>query len=409
MNANLNVTSEIGRLKKVLVHRPGEELLNLTPKWLKQLLFDDIPWLDLAQKEHDAFADIFRKAGVDVVYLVDLVAETLKSEPSVKQAFIDDFIAEASIMHPRFRKAVKRYLQRFDNIEEMIAKTMAGIRETDLGLSDEKILIDYIHDYPFVTAPMPNLYFTRDPFAVLGHGVLLSRMYSQTRRRETLYAEYIFKHHPVYGHGHTEKYYDRHSIASIEGGDLLVLNKHTLAVGISQRTLPSAIEKLATNVFNDPSVTFDTVLALDIPKSRAYMHLDTVITQVDRDLFLMHNEIQKTMKAFELTQKDDHSLKVRPIEGSLDWMLSSYLNDDVTLLPCGGDDVVAASREQWNDGANTIAIAPREVIVYERNHVTNRMLEKHGVNVHTMPSSELSRGRGGPRCMSMPFIRDDME
>ncbi len=409
MKANLNVTSEIGRLKKVLVHRPGEELLNLTPKWLKQLLFDDIPWLDLAQKEHDAFADIFRKAGVDVIYLVDLVSETLKTDPSVKQAFIDDFIAEASIMNPRFREAVKRYLRGFDNINKMIAKTMAGIRETDLGLSDESNLVDYIHDYPFVTAPMPNLYFTRDPFAVLGHGISLSRMYSQTRRRETLYAEYIFTHHPVYGHGHTEKYYDRDSIASIEGGDLLVLNKHTLAVGISQRTLPSAIEKLAINVFNDPSATFNTVLALDIPKSRAYMHLDTVITQVDRDLFLMHNEIQKTIKAFELTQKDEHSLKVRPIEGSLDWILSSYVNDDVTLLPCGGDDIVAASREQWNDGANTIAIAPREVIVYERNHVTNHMLDKHGVKVHTMPSSELSRGRGGPRCMSMPLIRNDME
>ncbi|QLY40690.1 arginine deiminase [Hujiaoplasma nucleasis] len=403
----LNVQSEITELKKVLLHRPGGELENLTPKWLKSLLFDDIPWLDKAREEHDAFAQIFRDAGVEVLYLADLVQESLDQDPKIKEQFIEQFIKEANITSETMKKVIFKYLMDIESTKDMVETTMSGIRKVDVPNFVKRTLSDYIRDYPFITDPMPNLYFTRDPFSVIGQGVSLSKMYSITRSRETLYGEYIFKYHPLYSKD-IELYYDRTQNATIEGGDILVLSDTVLAVGVSQRTHPAAIERLAKNIFYQYKTNFKTVLAFDIPKKRAFMHLDTVFTQVDFDKFLVHNDLEKTMKAYAVTKatQGDHKLKVVPIEDKLDKILSKYLNKKITLIPCGGDDQVAGDREQWNDGANTIVIRPGEVIVYERNHITNDILESLGVKVHKMPSSELSRGRGGPRCMSMPFNRE---
>jgi len=402
----LNVHSEIKELKKVLLHRPGKELENLTPKWLKSLLFDDIPWLDKAREEHDAFAQIFKDAGVEVLYLVDLVQESLDQDPSIKDAFIDQFINEANITSETLKTITKEYLNSFDSTKEMIEVTMAGIRKTDVPNFTKRTLSDYIRDYPFISDPMPNLYFTRDPFAVIGSGVVLSKMYSQTRARESIYGEYIFNHHPVYKKD-IKLYYNRKLNATIEGGDILVLSDKVLAVGVSQRTHPAAIERLAKNIFYQDQTNFETVLAFDIPKKRAFMHLDTVFTQVDVDKFLVHNDLERTIRAYAITKAKNHKLKVTPIEDKLDKILSKYLHTSISLISCGGDDSVAGDREQWNDGANTIVIRPGEVIAYERNHITNDLLESLGVIVHKMPSSELSRGRGGPRCMSMPFIRKE--
>lgn len=405
----LNVKSEIKELKKVLLHRPGRELENLTPKWLNQLLFDDIPWLDLAQKEHDAFADIFRKNGVEVLYLVDLVAEALDSSDEVKNEFINQFIEEASITSDTLKLLIFDYLKSMKITKEMISTTMAGIRKDEVPNFTKRTLSDYIRDYPFVTDPMPNLYFTRDPFSIIANGVSISKMFSVTRSRETIYGEYIFKHHPIYGNKDIPHYYNRQMVPTLEGGDILVLNEKILAVGVSERTHPAAIERLAKNLFYYNKTDFEIVLAFDIPKSRAFMHLDTVFTQVDYDKFLIHQELRHEIKAYEVTRSKTHKekLDVLPIEGKLDDILSKYLQRKITLIPCGGeDDPVASDREQWNDGANTIVIRPGEVIVYERNHITNHLLEKHGIKIHKMPSSELSRGRGGPRCMSMPFERE---
>lgn len=399
----LNINSEIGELKQVLLHRPGKELENLTPRWLNVLLFDDIPWLDKAQEEHDAFAKIFRDAGVDVLYLVDLVQETLDQDPTLKDQFIKQFIVEANITSESMKKIVYDYLTALDSTKLMIETTMAGIRKTDIPDFSKRTLSDFIRDYPFVTDPMPNLYFTRDPFAVVGKGVALSKMYSQTRSRETIYGEYIFKYHSIYRD--VELYYNRNQQASLEGGDILVLSDEVIAVGVSERTHPTAIEKLAKNLFYHFDTNVKTVLAFDIPKKRAFMHLDTVFTQVDKDKFLVHNDLHRTIHAYAITKEKDEKLHVKPIEDQLDVILSNYLNEDIKLIPCGGNDSVAGDREQWNDGANTIVIRPGEVIVYERNHITNGLLKSMGVKVHQMPSSELSRGRGGPRCMSMPFIR----
>ena len=399
----LNVTSEIGELKKVLLHRPGRELENLTPKRLKNLLFDDIPWLDKAQEEHDAFAKIFKDAGVEVVYLADLVQETLDQDIAIKEQFVRQFIEEANIINESMKDVVFQFLMNIPSTKSMVETTMAGIRKNEIPESSKKSLSDYIRDYPFVTDPMPNLYFTRDPFTIIGQGVSLSKMYSHTRSRETIYGEYIFKYHHTYRH--TEMYYDRYQNTSLEGGDVLVLTDKILAIGVSERTHPSAIERLAKNLFHHFDTSFETILAFDIPKKRAYMHLDTVFTQVDKDKFLVHNDMRLTMSAYVITKDKNKGLKVTPIEDRLDKILSDYLKEDVKLIPCGGNDSVAGDREQWNDGANTIVIRPGEVIVYERNHMTNHLLQSLGVTIHEMPSSELSRGRGGPRCMSMPFIR----
>jgi arginine deiminase len=405
----LNVKSEIKELKKVLLHRPGRELENLTPKWLNQLLFDDIPWLDLAQKEHDAFADIFRKNGVEVLYLVDLVAEALETSDDVKNQFINQFIEEAAITSDTLKLLIFDYLKSMKVTKEMVSTTMAGIRKDEVPNFTKRTLSDHIRDYPFVTDPMPNLYFTRDPFSIIANGVSISKMFSVTRSRETIYGEYIFKYHPIYGSKEIPHYYNRQMVPTLEGGDILVLNDKILAVGVSERTHPAAIERLAKNLFYYNKTDFEIVLAFDIPKSRAFMHLDTVFTQVDYDKFLIHQELRHEIKAYEVTRSKTHKekLDVLPIEGKLDDILSKYLGRKITLIPCGGeDDPVASDREQWNDGANTIVIRPGEVIVYERNHITNSLLEKNGIKIHKMPSSELSRGRGGPRCMSMPFERE---
>lgn len=257
-----------------------------------------------------------------------------------------------------------------------------------------------------IVAPMPNLYFTRDPFASVGDGVVLNRMYSVTRNRETIYASYIFNYHPEYK-GKVEMLYDRKNDFHTEGGDVLNLNDKVLAVGISQRTEPDAIELLARNIFFKSNCKIETILAFDIPVSRAFMHLDTVFTQIDVDKFTVHPNILGPLKVFEITKGSD-DIKITPLTDELDHILAKYLGlPKVELILCGGGDKIVAEREQWNDGSNTLCIRPGTIVVYERNDVTNAVLRKKGLNVLEMPSAELSRGRGGPRCMSMPLVRED--
>ncbi len=408
MNA-INVKSEIKPLKKVLLHRPGKELLNLTPDTLERLLFDDIPYLEVAQKEHDEFANILKDNGVEVVYLEDLMTDVLNISPDIKETFIRQFIYEAGVRTPKYRSLVYEYLLGISDTKKLVLKTMEGIKIDDI-VREEAVygtsLVDMIEpDSLFVCDPMPNLYFTRDPFASIGNGVCLNKMYSVTRNRETIYAEYIFNYHPDFK-DKVDKYYDRYNEFHIEGGDVLNLNSHTLAVGISQRTNANAIEQLSKNLFSDPDCLIDTVLAFDIPNSRAFMHLDTVFTQIDYDKFTYHPGIMDTLSVYEITKNDD-KINVVLKEGSLEEILEEYLGIDITLIPCAGGDPIAAEREQWNDGSNTLCIAPGVVIVYDRNNITNQVLRDNGLKVLEMHGAELSRGRGGPRCMSMPLVRED--
>jgi len=405
-NFAINVNSEIGKLKKVLLHRPGKELENLMPEYLERLLFDDIPYLKIAQEEHDEFANILRNYGVEVVYLEDLVAESI-ANVDVKKQFIDDFIEEAGIKDNRETNLLKEYFQSFST-KDMISKMMEGIRKSELKNYKLRNLTDYLNnDYPFVIDPMPNLYFTRDPFATIGNGATIHKMHTVTRNRETLFAKYIFNCNPQFKE--TKLWYDRTEDFSIEGGDILVLNDETIAVGISQRTHPNAIEKLANKILTEES-NFKKILAIDIPKQRTFMHLDTVFTMVDYDKFTMHPNIRNDMSVYVLERGVDGKIAITAEKGSLEDILKKHLNlDKIKLIKCGGNSIIDAAREQWNDGSNTLCIAPGEVIVYSRNYVTNEVLQEEGIKTYVMPSSELSRGRGGPRCMSMPLIREDLK
>lgn len=405
--AGVNVKSEIKPLKRVLLHRPGDELLNLTPDTLEELLFDDIPFLRVAQAEHDRFAEILRSEGVEVVYLEDLVAEVVASSKDLREQFVYQWIEEAGIRTERYKKIIHDYLEEnYPDPKELVLKTMAGINLQELHVNKSDSLVDLVSDTcKLVCAPMPNLYFTRDPFAMIGNGVSLNHMYSETRNRETIYGEYVFKYHPDYKD--VPLYYSRYNTFHIEGGDILNINDKVLAVGISQRTEPDAIDQLAHNVFNDPTSTIETILAFNIPNSRAFMHLDTVFTQIDTDKFTVHPGIMGPLTVFEVTPDGNEGLNVRERNEPLEHILEEYVGCPVELIPCGGGDRIAAAREQWNDGSNTLCLRPGTIVVYERNDVTNEVLREKGLNVLEMPSAELSRGRGGPRCMSMPIWRED--
>ncbi|MCW6675712.1 arginine deiminase [Aerococcaceae bacterium NML180378] len=406
-NRPIHVFSEIGKLKKVMLHRPGKELENLMPDYLERLLFDDIPFLEGAQKEHDEFANALRAEGVEVVYLEDLAAESLTS-PEIKEAFIDEYLEEANIRGKQTKEAIRQMLLAIEDNRELIDRTMAGIQKSELPPIENKGLTDLVEsEYPFAIDPMPNLYFTRDPFATMGHGVSLNRMYSETRNRETLYAKYIFKYHPDYRDADVPLVYTRDETTRIEGGDELVLSKDVLAVGISQRTDAASIEKLMHNIF-DKNLGFKKVLAFEFANNRKFMHLDTVFTMVDYDKFTIHPEIEGDLRVFSVTSENGE-LQIVEENDSLENILASSLGlDSVTLIRCGAGNIVAAGREQWNDGSNTLTIAPGVAVVYERNTITNKKLEEYGIRLIKIRGSELVRGRGGPRCMSMPLVREDL-
>ena len=406
METGIQNPSEIGRLKKVLLHRPGQELENLMPDYLERLLFDDIPYLREAQREHDAFAECLREQGVEVLYLTDLVVNSLTSR-EIRQDFIRQFLDESGIKDQRTKELLGEYLERMQD-KEMVSAMMAGVRKSQLNRESgslEDMLAAAGDDYPFVVDPMPNLYFTRDPFATIGTGVSIHKMLTATRNRETLFGKFIFEHNPEYMH--VPRWYDRGEESSLEGGDILVLSPQVLAIGVSQRTEGGSIDTLAETILTYPTTKFRKILAFNIPKTRSFMHLDTVFTMVDRDKFTVHPNILSSITVYVMELDENRKMKIRQEDARLEDILKEHLGlDSVTLIECGHGSEIDAAREQWSDGSNTLAIAPGEAVVYSRNYVTNRSLEEAGVKIHAIPSAELSRGRGGPRCMSMPLWRE---
>lgn len=405
----IHVYSEIGELRTVLLKRPGRELENLTPEYLERLLFDDIPHLPVIQKEHDYFASALQNRGVEVLYLEKLMAETL-SLPGVRERFVADILSESKSNINGSYETLKEYLLAYDN-EQLIETVMAGIRKSEIKPEKRRHLHEMIEDtYPFYLDPMPNLYFTRDPAAAIGNGLSINRMKEPARRRESLFTQYIMKYHPRFAKHDIPIWSDRDYRFAMEGGDELVLSKEVVAIGISERTTAQGIERVALNLLKNGG-TFQKVIAIEIPKSRAFMHLDTVFTMVDHDKFTIHPFIQGPegkMNIFELTLNKEGELHITQHTDLLQVLKRALGLDEIVLIPCGGGDPIAAAREQWNDGSNTLAIAPGVVVTYDRNYVSNELLRTEGVEVIEIMSSELSRGRGGPRCMSCPIIREDI-
>lgn len=407
MPSPIHVTSEIGKLKTVMLHRPGREIENITPDSMYRLLFDDIPYLPIAQEEHDYFAQTLRDQGIEVLYFEKLAAEAL-ADQDVKEEFVDRMVAESGYAAGLIHDVLKEYLLAM-NTQDMVNKIFEGVRREEIDLP-HMTLQQAAEDteWPFVMDPMPNAYFTRDPQASIGDGLSINRMTFPARQRESLITEYIIKHHPRFT-GQVNVWRDRNHETHIEGGDELVLSDHVFAIGISQRTTADAIEDIAKNLFKKSN--YDTVIAVKIPHNHAMMHLDTVFTMIDYDKFTVHpaildenghvdNWVLHPGKDGEITM--EHHTDIKEV-------LKKALNkDDIDLIPTGNGDPIIAAREQWNDGSNTLAIAPGEVVTYNRNYVSNDLLRKHGILVHEVRSSELSRGRGGPRCMSCPIVREDL-
>ncbi|SCW26235.1 arginine deiminase [Borreliella japonica] len=401
----INIFSEIGRLKKVLLHRPGEELENLTPLIMKNFLFDDIPYLEVARQEHEVFVSTLKNNSVEVEYVEDLVSEVLASSVALKNKFISQFIFEAEIKTDDSISILKDYFSNL-TIDNMVSKMISGVAREEL--KNYTSLDDLVNSaILFIIDPMPNVLFTRDPFASIGNGITINKMSTKVRHRETIFAEYIFKYHPTYKEN-VSIWFNRWEETSLEGGDELVLSKNLLVIGISERTEAKSVEKLAISLFKNKT-SFSTILAFKIPKNRAYMHLDTVFTQIDHSVFISFMSDDMYFSIYALTYNSSSSkIHIKKEKARLKDVLSFYLGRKIDIIKCAGGDLIHAAREQWNDGVNILAIAPGEIIAYSRNHVTNKLFEENGIKVHRIPSSELSRGRGGPRCMSMPLIREDI-
>jgi arginine deiminase len=402
----VNNYSEIGKLNKVLLHRIGTEVDGLVPDNFARLLFDDIPYLKVAQQEHDHFARILKNNGVEVVYYVDEVAKALNRQ-DIKDRFIREMLDQSHFSSRGVKEAIYAYLIVMKP-HELVEKVIAGVRKTDLTDYRPKTLAEKIDEaYPFYMDPMPNMYFTRDQGACVGNGITIHHMSTATRRRESLLLRYMYEYNSDFAPAGTEKWYDYDDPLSLEGGDILVLSKDIVAIGLSERTTALGIETFARNLLMGSD--FKKVLVFNIPKKRAFMHLDTVFTMVDYDKFSIHPEIEGPLQLYELSLGAGGEIHLDSMTEDLATILAAELGlPAVKLIRCGGDDVMAAQREQWNDGSNTLCIAPGKVITYERNYVTNDLLDRNGIEVLTMPSSELSRGRGGPRCMSCPVNRDDL-
>jgi arginine deiminase len=398
------VDSEVGQMRTVLLHRPGPELTRLTPRNNDSLLFDGIPWVGRAQEEHDAFADALRRHGVEVLYLSDLLTETL----AVPEARAE--VTEAVLADVRLGEALRRRVA--DLLADLdpyglAAVLMAGLAHEELrrpawaGRSGG-LVYELMDTHSFVIDPLPNLLFTRDSSVWIRNRVAVTSLAMPARDRETTLTGAIYRHHPRFDGAPTV--YEP-TLEHLEGGDVLLLAPGVLAVGVGERTTPAGAERLARRVFADGLVR--TLLVVPIAQERATMHLDTVCTMVDTDAVVMYPNLAHALVAYPVAVGDDDEPTVAAPRPFLEAAADAMGIERMHLIDTGLDPVTA-EREQWDDGNNTLAIAPRLCVAYERNVETNAQLERAGIEVIRIAGSELGSGRGGPRCMSCPILRDGL-
>ncbi|GAA1589390.1 arginine deiminase [Actinoplanes couchii] len=393
------VDSEVSRLRTVLLHRPAAELARLTPRNNDSLLFDGIPWVSRAQEEHDAFAEALRGHGVEVLYLGDLLAETL-TLPEARAELTAGVLSHRRL-GDALRASVAGYLadQDPDRLAEVL---VAGLAHEEIRPGTGGLVYAMMDRHEFVIDPLPNLLFTRDSSVWVRNRVAVTSLAMRARRRETTLTHAIYRHHPRFAG--TELLFDP-SLEHVEGGDVLVLAPDVLAIGVGERTTPAGAERLAQRVIT--AGLAHTVLAVPIAQERATMHLDTVCTMVDADAVVMYPNLADSLRAWTITGGPDGGITVRGPDPFLEAAAEAMGIDRLRVIDTGLDPVTA-EREQWDDGNNTLAIAPRLCVAYERNVETNAQLEKAGIEVVRISGSELGSGRGGPRCMSCPIERDPL-
>lgn len=403
----IHIGSEIGKLRGVIVHRPGGELEHLIPGELEDMLFEEIPWLRRADAEHDGFVSAISSRGAEVFYIEEM-AEEIIGDRKLKGELIREHLKMSTIVDDEARGIIYDYLMDLDD-RSTVEMIISGIPKYIVkGLRTEKTFSEITYEtHPFYLDPLPSMYFTRDHGAVIGDNLLVSQMFGFARRRETIFIRFVQKHHPLFRNAKCGLWFDGEIPTGIEGGDILVLNRDTIIIGLSQRTSEAAIETVARRLLVEQNV-LRRIIVLQIPARRAYMHLDTVFTMIDHDKFLMFPGIREHIKVYELTAGRNNHVEARMTD-SLETALSESLGvSGIEILFSGGDSIITAAREQWGDSTNAFALEPGVVVTYNRNEETNRMLRNRGIDVIEVEGSELVRGRGGPRCMTLPLLRDDI-